>query len=75
MTRLIPLYAIGVFLSFTLSQAGMARRWWKIGHLEEGVEIVEPGSVLKYEKGWQYQNGRSTGLAPSVQRWSWSYLQ
>ena len=32
-TRLIPLYAIGVFLSFTLSQAGMARRWWKVGHL------------------------------------------
>ncbi|MBI3170517.1 MAG: amino acid permease [Chloroflexi bacterium] len=52
-TRLIPLYAIGVFLSFTLSQAGMARRWWKIGHLKPGEEIVEPGSVLKYEKGWQ----------------------
>ena len=30
---LIPLYAIGVFLSFTLSQAGMARRWWKSGRL------------------------------------------
>jgi amino acid transporter len=54
-TRLIPLYAIGVFLSFTLSQAGMARRWWKIGHLKEGVEIVEPGSILKYESGWQYR--------------------
>ena len=52
-TRLIPLYAIGVFLSFTLSQAGMARRWWKIGHLKAGEEIVEPGSTLKYEKGWQ----------------------
>ncbi len=39
-TRLIPLYAIGVFLSFTLSQAGMARRWWKIGHLKAGEEIV-----------------------------------
>ena len=52
-TKLIPLYAIGVFLSFTLSQAGMARRWWKIGHLKPGEEIVEPGSVLKYEKGWQ----------------------
>lgn len=52
-TRLIPLYAIGVFLSFTLSQAGMARRWWKIGHLKPGEEIVEPGSALKYEKGWQ----------------------
>ncbi|MDO9302786.1 MAG: APC family permease [Anaerolineales bacterium] len=53
-TRLIPLYAIGVFLSFTLSQTGMARRWWKIGHLKEGVVIVEPGSTLKYESGWQY---------------------
>jgi hypothetical protein len=52
-TRLIPLYAIGVFLSFTLSQAGMARRWWKIGQLKPGEEIVEPGSVLKYEKGWK----------------------
>ncbi|HJQ14118.1 MAG TPA: APC family permease [Anaerolineales bacterium] len=49
---LIPLYAIGVFLSFTLSQIGMARRWWKIGHLEEGREIVEQGSVLRYDKGW-----------------------
>ncbi|MDR7482825.1 MAG: APC family permease [Armatimonadota bacterium] len=26
---LIPLYAVGVFLSFTLSQAGMVRRWWQ----------------------------------------------
>src|SRR5205085_5897817 len=31
-SRLIPLYAIGVFLSFTLSQAGMVRHWWKLGH-------------------------------------------
>jgi amino acid transporter len=52
-TRLIPLYAIGVFLSFTLSQTGMARRWWKIGHLKEGEEIVEPGSVLRYNQGWR----------------------
>ncbi|MFN8106081.1 MAG: amino acid permease [Acidimicrobiia bacterium] len=27
--RLIPLYAIGVFTSFTLSQAGMARHHWR----------------------------------------------
>jgi amino acid transporter len=52
-TRLIPLYAIGVFMSFSLSQAGMARRWWKIGHLPEGVEVKEPGSTLRYQKGWQ----------------------
>ncbi|OGO76008.1 MAG: permease, partial [Chloroflexi bacterium RIFOXYC12_FULL_59_14] len=54
-TRLIPLYAIGVFLSFTLSQGGMSLRWWKIGHLKQGEEIVERGSTLRYEKGWQYK--------------------
>ncbi len=54
-TLLIPLYAIGVFLSFTLSQTGMARRWWKIGHLKQGQEIIEQGSTLKYEPGWKYK--------------------
>ena len=54
-TLLIPLYAIGVFLSFTLSQTGMARRWWKIGHLKQSEEILERGSTLKYEPGWKYK--------------------
>jgi hypothetical protein len=27
--RLIPLYAVGAFLAFTLSQAGMVVHWWK----------------------------------------------
>jgi hypothetical protein len=49
---LIPLYAIGVFLSFTLSQSGMAHRWWKSGKLKPGEEKVEPGSTLKYENKW-----------------------
>jgi amino acid transporter len=52
-TALIPLYAIGVFLSFTLSQAGMARRWWKAGRLQSGEELQEAGSVLRYQKGWR----------------------
>ena len=30
-SRLIPLYAVGVFLSFTLSQIGMVRHWLKAG--------------------------------------------
>lgn len=54
-TNLIPLYAIGVFLSFSLSQAGMARRWWKSGHLKPGQEIQEPGSIVKHEKNWQFK--------------------
>lgn len=43
-SRLIPLYAVGVFLSFTLSQLGMARRHlrikepgWRTGLLINGV--------------------------------------
>jgi amino acid transporter len=54
-TNLIPLYAIGVFLSFTLSQTGMARRWWKSGHLKPGEEIVEPGSTVRFDKGWVHK--------------------
>lgn len=52
-SRLIPLYAIGVFLSFTLSQTGMAHRWWKSRHLREDEEIVEQGSILKADRHWK----------------------
>jgi len=55
-TRLIPLYAIGVFLSFTLAQAGMARRWWRAGQLKPDETKFdaahEARHVLRYEKGW-----------------------
>ncbi len=50
---LIPLYAIGVFLSFTLSQSGMARRWWKIGRLKPGEEIQERASTLREDPHWR----------------------
>jgi amino acid transporter len=30
-SRLIPLYAVGVFLGFTLSQSGMVMHWWREG--------------------------------------------
>ena len=29
--NLIPLFAVGAFLAFTLSQAGMVAHWWKVG--------------------------------------------
>ncbi len=54
-TRMIPLYAIGVFLSFTLSQAGMAKRWWKSGHLKGDDEIIEPGSVVRFDRKWKFK--------------------
>jgi hypothetical protein len=54
-TALIPLYAIGVFLSFTLSQTGMARRWYKIGRLGVLDERFEKGSVLRCDPGWRWK--------------------
>ncbi|MGE5643239.1 MAG: APC family permease [Byssovorax cruenta] len=51
-TRLIPLYAIGVFLSFTLSQFGMALRWYKTGKLKPNEERSERGSTLHFVKDW-----------------------
>ena len=52
-TKLIPFYAIGVFTSFTLSQAGMAKRHlrirepkWKLGLLINGAGAVATAVVL-----------------------------
>ncbi len=52
---LIPLYAIGVFLSFTLSQTGMAVRWFKSGRLQAGQQVKERGSTLIYERSWLFR--------------------
>jgi amino acid transporter len=54
-TRLIPLYAIGVFLSFTLAQSGMARRWWRVGRLNPGEKISKHRHELHYEEGWFFK--------------------
>ena len=54
-TQLIPLYAIGVFLSFTLAQLGMTRRWWKVGRLAPDGEAHERGSVLRHDPRWRWK--------------------
>ena len=47
-SRLIPLYAVGVFMSFTLSQAGMIIHWWREGqHLKAMRATAVPGSVTQ----------------------------
>jgi hypothetical protein len=52
-TRLIPLYAIGVFLSFTLSQTGMVVRWRKIGRLQlDEIAETPHGTALAYDARW-----------------------
>src|SRR3989442_27562 len=45
-SRLIPLYAVGVFLSFTLSQVGMVRHWMKAGRAQraDGLSHEEPAA-------------------------------
>jgi amino acid transporter len=50
---LIPLYAIGVFLSFTLSQTGMTVRWWRASKLQPGQAVPRLGSVLHYDAKWR----------------------
>ena len=35
-TQLINLYAVGVFMSFTLSQSGMVRHWWHLRREHKG---------------------------------------
>ena len=51
--RLIPLYAIGAFLAFTLSQAGMVGHWLRVGGrgarhfmLVNGIGAVATGGTL-----------------------------
>lgn len=55
-TRLIPLYAIGVFLSFTLAQAGMAKRWWRAGRLtpddSDQDTKHEARHEMRHDKKW-----------------------
>ena len=53
LTRLIQLYVVGVFTAFTLSQAGMVRRWitrreegWQRSAVINGVGAVTTGVVL-----------------------------
>ena len=66
---LIPLYAIGVFVSFTFSQFGMALRWKKCGQLKPGEELKEQGSTLTYKKNWRSRmllNGFGSALTAVV---------
>ncbi|MBK8834116.1 MAG: APC family permease [Anaerolineae bacterium] len=52
-TRLIPLYAIGVFMSFTLSQAGMVARWTRAGRLKKGETMRTSASAQVHDPHWQ----------------------
>jgi amino acid transporter len=62
-SRLIPLYAVGVFLSFTLSQSGMVLHWLRAGRTKQQAEaananmmatgqLIEP-TQLKEARHWK----------------------
>ena len=51
-TGLIPLYTVGVFIAFTLSQGGMVRKWarersrgWQVGAIINGAGAIATGVV------------------------------
>ena len=50
---LIPLYAVGVFLSFTLSQAGMVVRQRRVSRLQPGESVPGTDTVLEYDAHWR----------------------
>lgn len=54
-TNLIPLYAIGVFLGFTISQAGMTRRFWRSGRLKPGEFTYGLETKIVYDKNWLFK--------------------
>ena len=53
-TALIPLWAVGVFLSFTLSQAGMARHWWK-NQRPADKQLTKKEIMHPYDRGWRWK--------------------
>jgi amino acid transporter len=52
---MLPLYAIGVMLSFTISQAGMVKLMTKVSKLKPGETLDTLETHLHHEKGWQWK--------------------
>ena len=52
---MLPLYAIGVMLSFTISQAGMVKLMSKVSKLKPGETLDTLETHLHHEKGWQWK--------------------
>jgi amino acid transporter len=67
-SRLIPLYAVGVFLSFTLSQAGMVRHWWREGKSRRAAEMTDHAPV-DAQVGEAPHPGGDAKAAPGVLGW------
>jgi amino acid transporter len=63
-TNLVPLYTIGVFLAFTLSQSGLVRRWrrlrnpgWRVSIVINAFGTVVTGTVLLVVAYTKFEHG------------------
>jgi amino acid transporter len=70
LTRLIQLYVVGVFTAFTLSQAGMVRRWfrvregkWRRSAIINGIGALTTGVVLVIVTITKFQKGAKIVIA------------
>jgi amino acid transporter len=75
---LIPLYAVGVFVSFTLSQAGMVKRWltkkgphWRKKLIVNGIGAVTTGVATLIIGGTKFLHGAwiVVALTPVIISW------
>jgi amino acid transporter len=78
--RLIPLYAVGVFLAFTLSQSAMVVRWWRRRDpgwrhslVANSVGAVLSAVVLLVEAGTKFTEGAwlVVLLVPALMAMAW----
>lgn len=54
---MLPLYALGVMLSFTLSQAGMSKLMDKVGQLKPGETAFTGVTEIHHERTWRWKKG------------------
>ena len=67
---LIPLFAIGVFLAFTLAQSGMVAHWWR--HRGRGwrAALAKPTSSAPSYRAWSWSSPRSPSSRRAPGWWS-----
>ena len=58
--NLIPLFAVGAFLAFTLSQAGMVAHWWRVGG-------AHAGKSMAFNAAGAASTGSDSGSHPRLQ--------
>jgi amino acid transporter len=54
---MLPLYALGVMLSFTLSQAGMSQLMVRTGRLKPGEISFTGITKIQFERAWRWKRG------------------